>query len=156
MIGNITITGKCPRGILGNNKVSDLAELSEKYVDTSLGTFWEFPSPDGLTERYTLRCLPRFSPKRGVHPLYHHQPNHEYYHHNNITTISWILIFVMTVLQLRTFKTQITTNTRALVYLGLDGSVAERISDTTFNISYLLWKEFDYYEEQILHVASQP
>ena len=62
----------------------------------------------------------------------------------------------MTVLQLRTFKTQITTNTRALVYLGLDGSVAERISHTTFNISYLLWKEFDYYEEQILHVASQP
>ena len=40
---------------------------------------------------------------------------------------SWILIFFMTKLQLKTSKTQFTTNTRALIYLGLDGSVAERI-----------------------------
>ena len=42
-------------------------------------------------------------------------------------TKSWILIFVMTILQLKTSKTQITTKTRALIYLGLHGSVAERI-----------------------------
>ena len=40
---------------------------------------------------------------------------------------SWILIFVMTILRLKTSKTQIATNTRALIYLGLHGSVAERI-----------------------------
>ena len=40
---------------------------------------------------------------------------------------SWILIFVMTILQLKTSKTQITTNTKALIYLKLHGSVAERI-----------------------------
>ena len=40
---------------------------------------------------------------------------------------SWILIFVMTILQLKTSKTQITTKTRALIYLRLHGSVAERI-----------------------------
>ena len=40
---------------------------------------------------------------------------------------SWILIFVMTILQLKTSKTQITTNTRALIYLGLNGFAAERI-----------------------------
>ena len=40
---------------------------------------------------------------------------------------SWILIFVMTILQLKTSKTQITTNTGALIYLELHGSVAERI-----------------------------
>ena len=40
---------------------------------------------------------------------------------------SWILIFVMTTLQLKTSKTQITTNTKALMYLELHGSVAERI-----------------------------
>ena len=33
----------------------------------------------------------------------------------------------MTILQLKTFKTQITTNTRALIYLGLYGSVDKRI-----------------------------
>ena len=33
----------------------------------------------------------------------------------------------MTILQLKTFKIQITTNTRALIYLELYGSVAERI-----------------------------
>ena len=42
---------------------------------------------------------------------------------------SWILIFVMTILQLKTSKTQITTNTRALIYLGLHGSVVEWIKD---------------------------
>ena len=35
----------------------------------------------------------------------------------------------MTILQLKTFKTQITTNTSALIYLGLCGSVAERIKN---------------------------
>ena len=40
---------------------------------------------------------------------------------------SWILIFVMTILQLKTSKTQITTNTRALIYLELHGSVAKQI-----------------------------
>ena len=40
---------------------------------------------------------------------------------------SWILIFVMTILQLKTSKTQITTNTGALIYLEPHGSVAERI-----------------------------
>ena len=40
---------------------------------------------------------------------------------------SWILIFVMTILQLKTSKTQITTDTRALIHLGLRGSVAEWI-----------------------------
>ena len=39
---------------------------------------------------------------------------------------SWILIFVMTI-QLKSSKTQITTNTRALIYVGLHDSVAERI-----------------------------
>ena len=81
--------------------------------------------------------------------------NSNIYHHNNITTKSWILIFVMTILQLKTFKTQVTTNTRALIYLGLYGLVAKRISHTTFNIPCLLWKEFKSCEEQILHVASQ-
>ena len=38
--------------------------------------------------------------------------------HNNITTKSLILIFFITILQLKTFKTQITTNTRTLVYHG--------------------------------------
>ena len=33
----------------------------------------------------------------------------------------------MTILQLKTSKTQITTNTRALIYLELHGSVTERI-----------------------------
>ena len=60
--------------------------------------------------------------------------NTNIYHHNDITTKSWILIFAMTILQLRTFKTQIITNTRALVYLELYGSVAERINHTDFNM----------------------
>ena len=42
-------------------------------------------------------------------------------------TVSLILIFFMTILQLKTSKTQFTTNTGALIYLRLDGSVAERI-----------------------------
>ena len=42
-------------------------------------------------------------------------------------TKSWILIFVMTILQLKTSKTQITTKSRALIYLELHRSVAERI-----------------------------
>ena len=33
----------------------------------------------------------------------------------------------MTILQVKTSKTQIRTNTRALIYLGLHGSVVERI-----------------------------
>ena len=40
---------------------------------------------------------------------------------------SWILLFVMTKPQLRTSKTKITTNTRALICLELHGSVAEQI-----------------------------
>ena len=40
---------------------------------------------------------------------------------------SWILIFIMTILQLKTSKTQITTNARALIYLGLHGFEAKRI-----------------------------
>ena len=40
---------------------------------------------------------------------------------------SWILIFAMTILQLKTSKTQVTTNTRALIHFGLRGSVARRI-----------------------------
>ena len=40
---------------------------------------------------------------------------------------SWILIFVMTTLKLETSKTQIATNTRALICLGLHGCVVERI-----------------------------
>ena len=41
-------------------------------MDTSLGTFWGFQSPNGLTYGHLLRCPPRFRPKRDVHPLYHH------------------------------------------------------------------------------------
>ena len=40
----------------------------------------------------------------------------------------------MTILQLRNFKTHITTNTRALVYHGLYGSVAEQVNHTAFNM----------------------
>ena len=40
---------------------------------------------------------------------------------------SGMLIFVMTMLQLKTSKTQITTTTRALIHLGLHGSVAKQI-----------------------------
>ena len=43
----------------------------------------------------------------------------------------------MTILHLRTFKTQITTNPRDLVSIRLHGSVAERISHTAFNIPNL-------------------
>ena len=49
------------------------------------------------------------------------------YHHNNIMAKSWILIFAMTILKLKTSKTQITTNVRALIHLGLHGSVTEWI-----------------------------
>ena len=62
--------------------------------------------------------------------------NSNIYHHNNI-------------------KTQVTTNTRALIYLGLYGPVAKLISHTTFNIHCLSWKEFETRQEQILHLASQ-
>ena len=81
--------------------------------------------------------------------------NSNIYPHNNVTTKSWILIVVMTILQLKTFKIQFTSNTSALIYLGLYGLVAKRISHTTFNIPCLSWKEFESCEEQILHVASQ-
>ena len=47
--------------------------------------------------------------------------------HKNISTKPWILIFVMTILQLKAFKTQIATNTRALVYHRVYDSVVERI-----------------------------
>ena len=40
---------------------------------------------------------------------------------------SKIIMFVMSILQLKTSKTQITTNTRDLIYLGLHDFVAERI-----------------------------
>ena len=40
----------------------------------------------------------------------------------------------MTILQLRTSKAQIITNTRALIYLGLDGSVTELIKHETSDI----------------------
>ena len=40
---------------------------------------------------------------------------------------SWILLFVVTILQLKTSKTHIKTNIRALIYLGLHGSVAKWI-----------------------------
>ena len=43
----------------------------------------------------------------------------------------------MTILQLQSFKTQITTNTRAVVDNGLFGFVAERISQTAFNMPSL-------------------
>ena len=69
--------------------------------------------------------------------------NTNIYHHNNITTKSWILIFAMTILQLRTFKTQIITNTRALAYLELYGSVAERINHTDFNMTNYREKGFN-------------
>ena len=76
--------------------------------------------------------------------------------HNNNTTKSWMLIFVMAILQLQSFKTQITTNTRAVVDNGLFGFVAERISQTAFNMPSLSWEEFESREDQIFHVASQP
>ena len=66
--------------------------------------------------------------------------NSNIYQHINITTNSWILIFIMTILQLKTFKTQIIANSRALIYLGLYGSVAEPINHTVFNIPYLSWR----------------
>ena len=40
----------------------------------------------------------------------------------------------MTILQLKTFKRQITTKHRALVYQALYGSVAEVVSHATLNI----------------------
>ena len=47
---------------------------------------------------------------------------------------SWILIFVMTILQLKTSKTQITTDIKALIFHRLYGSVAKRIKHTASNI----------------------
>ena len=55
----------------------------------------------------------------------------------NIATKQWIPIFAMTILQLKFFKTQVTANTRALIYLKLYGSVAKRIIHMVFNIPYL-------------------
>ena len=40
----------------------------------------------------------------------------------------------MAILQLKTSKTQITTNTRALIYLGLHGFVAEGIKHKAFGM----------------------
>ena len=45
-----------------------------------------------------------------------------------------INIFAITIFQLRTFKTQFMTKTKALVYHRLCNSVAERIKHTTFSI----------------------
>ena len=47
-------------------------------MNTALGTFWGFGSPNGLTNGHMLRCPPRFRPKRDVHLLYHRQetPKH--------------------------------------------------------------------------------
>ena len=42
---DITISGECPGGILGNIKVSDLVRLSEKYMDTSFKYFLRFSKP---------------------------------------------------------------------------------------------------------------
>ena len=76
---------------------------------------------------------------------------------NNFLTESWILssqqyydkiVNTNNILQLRTFKTQLTTNTGALVWHRLYGSVAEQISQTIINIFYLSWKEFRSGEEQ--------
>ena len=60
----------------------------------------------------------------------------------------------MTILQLKTFKTQIIANSRALIYLGLYGSVAEPISHTVLTYPTCR-EEFDSRGEQIFHVASQ-
>ena len=55
-----------------------------------------------------------------------------------ITVLRQNLIFVMTILQLKTFKTQITTKTRALVYHGLYDSVAERKNHTLLTCSTIM------------------
>ena len=47
---------------------------------------------------------------------------------------SWILIFAITILQLKTSKTQITTNTRDLIYLGLHNSIANWIRHEAFGM----------------------
>ena len=66
----------------------------------------------------------------------------------------------MTILQPKTSKTQITTNTGALIYLRLHGSVAERIKHELSSMltkNVLSRKEFKSLERQILHyVAGQP
>ena len=57
----------------------------------------------------------------------------------------------MTILQLNTFKTQITTNTRALIYLGLYGSVAKRIKHEASEMLTYCEKRFESRKGQILH-----
>ena len=42
----------------------------------------------------------------------------------------------MAILQLKTFKAQITTNTRALIYFRLYGSLAEQIKHEASDITY--------------------
>ena len=64
-------------------------------------------------------------------------------------TKSWTLIFVMIILQLKTSKTQITTNARALIYLELHGSVAERIKAWSFWHAHLSRKEFTSRKRQL-------
>ena len=59
--------------------------------------------------------------------------NTDIYHHSNIMNT----VYHNTILQLKTFKAQVTTNTRVLVYHRLYGSVAKRISHTAFNITCL-------------------
>ena len=62
----------------------------------------------------------------------------------------------MTIVQLITFATEITTNARALICFGLYGSVAKRIRHTACKIPCLSRKELESREEQILHIADQP
>ena len=57
--------------------------------------------------------------------------------------------------QLKTSKTQITTNSRALIYLGLHGSVVEWIKHEASGM-LIYGEEFKFCKRQILHcVASQ-
>ena len=55
-----------------------------------------------------------------------------------ITVLRQNLIFVMTILQLKTFKTKITTNTRALAYRGVYGSVPERKNHALLTCSTIM------------------
>ena len=50
---------------------------------------------------------------------------------------SWILIFAITILQLKTFKTQYTTKSTDLIHFELYDSLAERINnDATGMFTY--------------------
>ena len=53
---------------------------------------------------------------------------------------SWILIFAITILQLKTFKTQYTTKSRALIHFERYDSLAEWINDDATGM-------FTYYEK---------